>query len=200
MRRYRRVAGLLATLLLAGCQASPAPAVVVPTPEVVVAPRIAAGWTAAAVTQRALADIALTERQLGRVLAPARILRVVRLPPGAEYHLRKPQGIAYLGTGWNDEDPTWMVEAVGTFASFGVPGEDGPVNAAGTHGYFTYIEERGVTVGDAGGSGGFFPCWFRYPQPEDTPMEGTCDPTSGGSPSTFALPTLTPAPTVAVPP
>ena len=36
--------------------------------------------------QRALADIARTERKLGRVLAPARIIRVVLLPPGAEYN------------------------------------------------------------------------------------------------------------------
>ena len=185
-----RVATLiLATVILAGCQATTSPTALVATPEVLVA---VSAWTAEEVSQRALADIANTERLLGRVLAPARIIRVVLLPPGAEYHVRQLDGIDYLPSTWTNDGPSWTVEAVGTFASFGMPGEDGPVTSAGTHGYFSYVDSGGVSVGDAGGSRMFFPCWFRYPQPADTqlggfiPMEGTCDPTSGE-----------PAPTVA---
>jgi hypothetical protein len=185
MGAARSVAGLLASLLLAGCQATPSPTALVATPEVVVPSGVASTWTAEEVTQKALADIALTERQLGRVLAPARIIRVVPLPPGAEYHVRQLDGSGDMGTGWSFDNPSWTVEAVGTFASFGMPGEDGPVSSAGTHGYFSYVDSGGGNVGDAGGSRGFFPCWFRYPQSADTqlggfiPMEGTCNPTSG---------------------
>ena len=63
-----------------------------------------------------LAEIAASERTLGRALAPPRIIRIQLLRAGELYAMRRLDGSNPDGGGMAPSDgPGWMVEAVGTF-------------------------------------------------------------------------------------
>ena len=171
MRRSAVAVLVLALLLPAGCQESSPDVSQTPDalaanrPLIVIPPGVVSSQTAADVEGKMLAQIASNERLLGRVLAPARIIRIQLLRDGEPYPLRRfdgsnPNGAAVSPSG----GPGWVVEAVGTFV--GVDPATGQIDALGTHGLHLWD--------DAGGEGfAFLPCWTRVPTLGDD-MEGSC--------------------------
>ena len=152
---------LLAALLLTGCGAPPGVGPMDP-----VGPTDDSRPPEVRFGEEMLAEIMANEQKLGRVLAPARVIRVQRLGEGELYELRRFDGSNPDGGGVSPSDgPGWVVEAVGTFVDEN-PGT-GQIDALGTHGVHLW--------GDAGGeSVGFIPCWTRQPTPPDR-MEGQCE-------------------------
>ena len=113
--------------------------------------------------EKMLAEIAAGEQKLGRVLAPARIVRVQWVAAGERYELRHFDGSSTNGAMGG---PGWVVEAVGTFIDdYSSPGR---IDALGTHGFHMW-SETGENEG-----GGFIPCWTRQPTPPDQ-LEGRCE-------------------------
>jgi hypothetical protein len=159
----RAAVALLAMLLLAGC--SHVEQII--GPQTVVPPGVQSSQTAAQVTQKMLAEIAASEKTLGRALAPARIMRIQLLRAGEMFELKHFDGTNPDQVGMSPDDgPGWMVEAVGTF--IGVDPQTDQIDSLGTHGFHLW--------GDAGGeSWGFIPCWTRRPMPAES-KEGVCQP------------------------
>ena len=125
----RASALLLAALLLTGCGAPPGAG-----PMTRVGPTDDTGPTGQMFGDKMLAEIAANEQQLGRVLAPARIIRIKRLREDERYELRHFDGSNPDGLAFSPSDgPGWMVEAVGTFI-----GED----AIGSHGFHLWDDPR----------------------------------------------------------
>ena len=116
-------------------------------------------------SERMLAEITANEQKLGRVLAPARIIRVQRLGEGELYELRHFDGSNPDGGGVSPSDgPGWVVEAVGTFIDENL--DTGQIDALGTHGLHLWDDAGGESMG-------LIPCWTRQPTPPDR-MEGQC--------------------------
>ena len=159
----RLSAGLLAVLLLAGCDQVHQ----LMGPETVVPPGVQSTHSAAEVSQRMLDAIAADEKTLGRSLAPARIIRVQLLRQGELYEFKRFDGTNPNGIGASpDGGPGWMVEAVGTFVA--TDPRTGRIDNFGTHGFHLWADQGGE-------SAGFFPCWTAQNlRPED--MEGVCPP------------------------
>ena len=134
-------------------------------PVVVIPPGIESTQTAEQVTRRMLDLIQANERELGRVLAPARIIRVQLLAQGETYPTPKfdgtnPDGAA-LGT---TDGPGWLVEATGTFTAYDRLTKE--LRLLSIHQYHLWE--------DAGGEGWVsIPCWSRLPPPLDG-FDGVC--------------------------
>jgi hypothetical protein len=111
-----------------------------------------------------LALIAANERRLGRVLAPARIIRIQWVDTGELFELRHFDG---SNTNGAIGGPGWGVEAVGTFIDdYSSPGQ---IDALGTHGFYMWSDTEGESS-----AYGFIPCWTRQPMPPDQ-LEGQCE-------------------------
>lgn len=86
--------------------------------------------------QKMLAEIAASEQMLGRVLAPARIVRIQWVGAGKRYELRHFDGSTTNGA---IGGPGWMVEAVGTFIDdYSSPGQ---IDALGTNGFHMWSDD-----------------------------------------------------------
>jgi len=171
MRVPRSAAGLLVGLILfGGCtstEPSASPDGVGPSapPLVVIPPGVVSSQSAQQVAQKMLAEIAANERTLGRVLAPAHIIRIQLLQPGETYLMTHLDGTNPGGSGMSpDGGPGWMVEATGTF--FHKDRQTGQIDAQGTHGFHLWDD-----VGSE--SFGFIPCWTVGPAPP-AELEGRC--------------------------
>ena len=171
----RAAVSLIAALsLLAGCQAtivndSP-PFSIDPAltgPIVVKPPGIESTQTAEQVMRRMLDEIHDNERRLGRVLAPAQIVRVQLLRPGEMYPIRKFDGSLGGALGSPDgspDAPAWIVEAIGTF-----PGFDrgtGELVQLSIHSFHVWDDAHGESVTS-------FPCWQRG-RSLPTDLDGHC--------------------------
>jgi hypothetical protein len=112
--------------------------------------------------EKMLEEIAASEQRLGRVLAPARIVRIQWVGAGKRYELRHFDGSTTNGA---IGGPGWMVEAVGTFIDdYSSPGQ---IDALGTHGFHLWSDTGAESFG-------FIPCWTRQPMPPDQ-LEGQCE-------------------------
>jgi hypothetical protein len=149
------------SLALGACQALD----VRPPPEIVIPAGVVTSQTADGVAKRMLAEIAASERTLGRSLAQPRIIRIQLLHKDEMYELRHLDGTNPSGMGVSpSEGPGWMVEAIGTFV--GQDHVSGQIVSRGTHGFHLWE--------DGGGEAwGFIPCWSLQPMPVED-MEGSC--------------------------
>ena len=153
----RASALLLTALLLTGCGAPPGVG-----PMTRVGPTNDTRPPEEKSGQKMLEEITASEQMLGRVLAPARIIRIQWVGAGKRYELRHFDGSTTNGA---IGGPGWMVEAVGTFIDdYSSPGQ---IDALGTHGFHLWSD-----TGDE--SFGFIPCWTRQPMPPDQ-LEGQCE-------------------------
>jgi hypothetical protein len=159
----RSAAIVLSVLLLAGCDQLQQ----FTTPNPVVPADVRSTHTAAEAAQKMLAEIAASEKKLGRSLAPARIIKIQLLHAGELYGLNHLDGTNPERMGVSPTDgPGWVVEAVGTFV--GVDPGSGQIDALGTHGLHLWDDQGGE-------SAGFIPCWTRLPVAAEE-MEGVCAP------------------------
>ena len=132
---------------------------------VVIPPGIVSTQTADQVTRKMLDEIAANERRLGRVLAPARILRVQLLRNGEMYPTSRFDGTNPDGAALGPTDgPGWVVEAVGTFMYY--DRNTGLLESMSMHAFHEWD--------DAGGEGWIaHPCWVRGPRPPGG-FDGIC--------------------------
>ena len=154
------------------------PSLIVPaSPEVVIPSGVVSSQTVEQVVAGARARNAEMERELGRSLAPFRIIRIQLLRPGEMYTLRhldgtlspdRGGGVRTGGTFSNDV-PTWIVETTGTYVR-GIPGTGDGLAERGTHGF--------VWSGNNDNGGEWFiPCWSTLvvePSLSPAEMEGSC--------------------------
>jgi hypothetical protein len=135
------------------------------SPQVVIPAGVVSTQTAEQVAQKMLDAIAVNERKLGRVLTPARIIRIQLLRPGEQYAVRHFDGTNPGGLSLSpDGGPGWMVEAVGTFPYY--DRQTGQLTDLGIHGFHEWD--------DAGGEGfGSIPCWTLTPV-DPSQLDGTC--------------------------
>lgn len=124
-------------------------------------------FTPAQVERMALDRIALDEQRLGRVLLPARVLRVVAIPAGTTYWATRRDGTnpdrRGLGSG---AAPRWVVVAEGTFV--GVDPHTDTIAGHGTLGYFGFDD-----MDNGGETRIIIPCWSASPDP-GVELEGSC--------------------------
>jgi hypothetical protein len=152
----------LAALFLIGCQGVD---VKVPSasPQIVIPPGVPSKQTADQVAQKMLDEIAANEAQLGRALAPARIIKIQLLRVGEVYPIKHLDGTnpgdASLGPVGG-----WVVEAVGTFLRFDV--HTGQISSLGIHGFNEWPEDGSEVLS-------FNPCWVANPALA-TNLDGTC--------------------------
>lgn len=122
--------------------------------------------TPAEVERLALDQIAADERLLGRVLAPARVLRVMDLPAGATLPAPRADGTnptrAALGPHVGDG---WVVVAEGTQVH--TDRATGAIDRHGTRGYF-WFDDRDDAIERI-----IIPCWTS-PNVPVVPLEGSC--------------------------
>lgn len=166
MRRNHLLILGLAALVVAGCQGSDVRLPLVVGPEVIVPPGVRSSQTADQVVQKTLEAIAADEAKLGRVLAPARIIRIRLLGKGETYFLKQLDGDDPSGMGLGpSEGPGWVVEAMGTFLYFDWRKGD-RLEDMGLHGIYAWD--------DSGGSGqAFYSCWSLSPMPAES-YDGRC--------------------------
>ncbi len=124
-------------------------------------------FTPAQVERMALDRIARDEQRLGRVLLPARVLKVAAIPADTVYWATRRDGTNPDGSGLGpDAAPGWVVVAEGTFV--GVDRQTDTIDSHGTLGYFGFDDM------DNGGEGRIFiPCWSANPAPT-VQLEGSC--------------------------
>ena len=147
------------------------------SPEIVIPAGAVSTRTMEEVAAAAQVRNAEMERELGRALAPFRIIRIQLLRPGDSYTLRHLDGTVSpdrgggirTGGDFQNDVPTWVVETTGTYVR-SVPGTGAGYDERGTHG-FVWLADN-----DNGGER-FIPCWSRLavePTLAPAEMEGTC--------------------------
>ena len=150
--------------------ASPTAAVVSYLPdgtEVIVPSDLRMTLKPADIERKALDFIREDEKTLGRALAPARILRIVALPPGSMYPATYRDGSNPGGGGFGSTDgPGWAVVAEGTF--LGIDPTTGTIDSKGTYGYFGLDD-----TADGGYSRILIPCWVATTS-DPVQLEGDC--------------------------